>query len=183
MIINNLIYRISHTLFYLRFIRDNYGQDEHFWTHMLDNPKKTAWQGYSFEQLVKNHIEQVKRALGIASVLTQQSSWFVTKRTLDAYSDDNEEITRNEINGAQIDLLIDRRDRSINVCEVKFCGGEFIIDKDYSLKLRNKITAFKVATNTPKALIPTMITTFGVKRNQYSGNVKQEVVLDDLFAV
>ena len=56
-----------YTLFYLRFIRDNYGQDEHFWTHMLDNPKKTAWQGYSFEQLVKDHIEQVKRALGIAS--------------------------------------------------------------------------------------------------------------------
>ena len=68
-----------------------------------------------------------------------------------------------------------------NVCEAKFSGGEFVIDKDYSLKLRNKIMAFKAATNTPKALVLTMITTFGVKRNQYSGNVKQEVVLDDLF--
>ena len=169
-----------YTLFYLRFIKDNYGQDEHFWTHMLDNPKKTAWLGYSFEQLVKDHVEQVKRALGIASVLTQQSSWFVTKRTLDACSD-NGETGSNEINGAQIDLLIDRRDRAINVCEAKFSGGEFVIDKDYSLKLRNKITAFKAATKTPKALVLTMITTFGVKRNQYSGNVKQEVVLDDLF--
>ena len=169
-----------YTLFYLRFIKDNYGQDEHFWTHMLDNPKKNAWQGYSFEQLVKDHIEQVKRALGIASVLTQQSSWFVTKRTLET-SLENEETISNEINGAQIDLLIDRRDRAINVCEAKFSGGEFVIDKDYSLKLRNKIMAFKAATKTPKALVMTMITTFGVKSNQYSGNVKQEVVLDDLF--
>ena len=56
-----------------------------------------------------------------------------------------------------------------------------IIDKDYSLKLRNKLMAFKAATKTPKALVLTMISTFGVKRNQYSGNVKQEVVLDDLF--
>ena len=66
-----------YTFFYLRFIKDNYGQDEHFWTHMLDNPKKDVWQGYSFEQLVKDHIEQVKRALGFGSVLTQQSSWFI----------------------------------------------------------------------------------------------------------
>ena len=102
---------------------------------------------YSFEQLVKDHVEQVKRALGIASVLTQQSSWFVTKRTLDACSD-NEETGSNDINGAQIDLLIDRRDRAINVCEAKFSGGEFVIDKDYSLKLRNKLMAFKAATKT-----------------------------------
>lgn len=170
-----------YTLFFLRFIKDNYGQDEHFWTHMIDNPKKIAWQGYSFEQLVMDHIEQVKRALGIASVLTQQSSWFVTKRTLDAYLD-GEGTDTDEINGAQIDLLIDRRDRAINVCEAKFSGGEFVINKDYSLKLRNKIMAFKAATNTTKALVPTMITTFGVKRNQYSGSVKQEVILDDLFA-
>ena len=170
-----------YTLFYLRFIKDNYGQDEHFWTHMLDNPKKTVWQGYSFEQLVKDHIEQVKRALGIGSVLTQQSSWFVSKQTLEKERSNDFGSDQEEINGAQIDLLIDRRDRAINVCEIKFSNGEFIINKDYSLRLRNKIMAFKAATNTPKALVPTMITTFGVKRNQYSGNVQQEVVLDDLF--
>ena len=63
----------------------------------------------------------------------------------------------------------------------KFSDGEFVIDKDYSLRLRNKIAAFKAATKTKKSLVPTMITTFGVKRNQYSGKVQQEVVLDDLF--
>jgi hypothetical protein len=160
-----------YTLFYLQFIRENYGQDEHFWTHMLDNPKKNNWLGYSFEQLVKDHIEQVKRALGIGSVLTRQSTWFAEKRDFD---DDN-------ATGAQIDLLIDRRDKAINVCEAKFYSGEFTIDKDYSLNLRNKITAFKSVTKTRKAIVPTMITTFGVKHNSYSGSIQQEVTLDDLF--
>jgi hypothetical protein len=148
---------------------------------MLDNPKKDVWQGYSFEQLVKDHIEQVKRALGFGSVLTRQSSWFITKRMLEELQSNDEGSNQDEINGAQIDLLIDRRDHAINVCEVKFSDGEFVIDKDYSLRLRNKIAAFKAATKTKKSLVPTMITTFGVKRNQYSGKVQQEVVLDDLF--
>ena len=160
-----------YTLFYLQFIKENYGQDEHFWTHTIDNPKKNNWLGYSFEQLIKDHIDQVKKALGIGSVLTKQSTWFIDKRDLPA----------DDISGAQIDLIIDRRDKAINICEAKFYSGEFAIDKDYSLNLRNKIAAFKSVTNTRKALVPTMITTFGVKHNMYSGNIQQEVVLDDLF--
>lgn len=160
-----------YTLFYFRFIKDNYGQDEHFWTHMLDNPKKNTWLGYSFEQLIKDHIEQVKKALGIASVLTQQSCWFIEQRDLD----------NDTLSGAQIDLVIDRRDKAINLCEAKFYSGEFTIDKAYSLTLRNKAAAFKAATKTRKSLVPTMITTFGIKRNMYSGNIQQEVTLDDLF--
>ena len=160
-----------YTLFYFRFVEENHGRDEHFWTHMLDNPHKIAWMGYSFEQLIKEHIEQLKRALGIGSVLTQQSSWFVEKRNLDD----------NDLDGAQIDLLIDRRDKAINICEAKFYSSEFTIDKAYSLKLRNKIDAFKTATKTRKAIVPTIITTFGLKHNMYSGIIKQEVELDDLF--
>ena len=123
----------------------------------------------------------MKRALGFGSVLTQQSSWFITKQAIEELRSNDDDYNQDEINGAQIDLLIDRRDHAINVCEVKFSDGEFVIDKDYSLRLRNKIAAFKAATKTKKSLVPTMITTFGVKRNQYSGKVQQEVVLDDLF--
>ena len=112
--------------------------------------------------------------MGIGSVLSEQSSWFVEKRNL---GDDGD-----GLNGAQIDLLIDRRDRAINLCEMKFYSSEFAIDKNYSLNLRNKIAAFKSATKTRKAIVPTMITTFGVKPNLYSGIVQQEVTLDDLFA-
>lgn len=162
-----------YTLFYYKFIEDNYGRDEHFWTHMLDNPKKNSWLGYSFEQLIKDHIDQLKRALGIGSVLTQQSSWFIEQRDLND----------KDLDGAQIDLLIDRRDKAINICEAKFYSGEFAIDKAYSLKLRNKIAAFKSATKTRKAVVPTIVTTFGLKHNMYSGNIKQEVELDDLFSM
>ena len=160
-----------YTLFYLKFIRDNYGQDEHFWTHLLDNPMKSAWMGYSFEQLVKGHIEQVKQALGIGSVLSQQSSWFVS----------GHDLNEDGMHGAQIDLLIDRRDKAINLCEIKFVSTDFVISKEYAQNLRNKISAFKSATGTRKALVPTMITTYGVKQNIYSGLVQQQVTLDDLF--
>ena len=162
-----------YTLFYFRFIRDNYAGDEHFWTHSHDNPRKLNWAGYSFEQLIKSHINQVKCALGIASVLTEQSGWHIDKRDLND----------PDLSGAQIDLLIDRRDRAINICEAKFYGSEFVIQKEYSMNLRNKIEAFRSATGTKKTLVPTMITTFGVKPNMYSGLIQQQVVLDDLFAM
>lgn len=161
-----------YSLFYFRFIKDNYGQDEHFWSHLLDNPARQAWKGYGFEQIVKDHIEVLKNALGIGNVLTTQSSWHVEKRELD---DDS-------LHGAQIDLLIDRRDRAINICEIKFADAEYVIDKDYSMNLKNKIAAFRSTTASRKSLVPTMITTYGVKKNMYSNIVQQEVVLDDLFA-
>ena len=159
-----------YTLFYFNFVRDHYAQDEHFWTHALENPQRVSWLGYSFEQLVRSHIEQVKKALGIGSVLTQQSSWFSAGNDIDGNR------------GAQIDLLIDRRDKAINLCEIKFYAGEFAIDKDYSLKLRNKISSFKSFSDTHKSLIPTMITTYGIKTNKYSGIIQQNVVLDDLYS-
>ena len=161
-----------YTLFYFRFIRDNYAIDEHFWTHMLDNPRKLNWLGYSFEQLIKSHINQVKRALGIGSVLTEQSGWHIDKRDL----------ADSSLTGAQIDLIIDRRDKAINICEAKFYSSEFVIQREYSMNLRNKVEAFRLATGTKKTLVPTMITTFGVKQNSYSGLIQQQVTLNDLFS-
>ena len=83
--------------------------------------------------------------------------------------------------GTQIDLLIERRDRVINVCEMKFSLNEFTIDKDYDAILRNKMETFREESKTKKALQLTMITTYGVKRNLYSNRVQSEVLLDDLF--
>ena len=83
---------------------------------------------------------------------------------------------------AQIDLLIDRRDQVINVCECKFSLDKFAIDKDYSEKLRSKISTFKTATKTKKAVFLTMITTYGVEKNKYANLlVQNEVTMDDLF--
>ena len=158
-----------YSLFYFRFIKDNYGKDESFWSHSYDNPSRRAWCGLTFEQLCKDHIRQIKKALGISGVVTEESSWY-----LRGSSDGMR-------NGSQIDLLIDRRDMAINVCELKFSMNEFEIDKEYDLNLRNKIETFRQSTDCRKSLILTMITTFGIKQNKYSGIVNNQIVLDDLF--
>ena len=83
--------------------------------------------------------------------------------------------------GAQIDLVIDRRDGVINLCEMKFSLGEFIIDKKYDAELRNKMVAFKSETQTKKSVFLTMITTYGLQSNSYSGNVQNDLKMDVLF--
>ncbi|MBO5000424.1 MAG: ATP-binding protein, partial [Bacteroidaceae bacterium] len=165
---NELIYQLAdqYTLFYFRFLKDQYGKDEHFWTHTLDNPQRRTWAGYAFEQICKIHISQIMKSIGISAVLNEHSSW----RSHESES------------GAQIDLLIARRDRVINVCEIKFSLSPYIIDKDYDMRLRNKLEVFRQETGTRDALNLTFITTYGVKQNMYSGLVQSEVTMDDLFA-
>ena len=160
-----------YTLFYFRFIKDRYGKDEHFWSRTTDNPARRVWAGLSFEQLCMDHITQIKKKLGVEGVLSEEYAWSAR---------DNKE-SSPEDNGAQIDLLIDRRDRVINVCEIKFSINEFEIDKTYDRILRNKIETYRKSSGTKKTLQLTMITTFGVKSNMYSSIATGQVVLDDLF--
>ena len=169
------IYQLSdfYSMFYFTYIKKNYGKDTHFWTNALDNPSRLAWAGYTFEQLCKYHLDQIKHKLGISGVLTETSSWFSN-----AYSKNDSETPHR---GAQIDLLIDRRDRVVNLCEMKFSLNEYTIDASYDESLRNKIDSFKRETGTRKSLQLTMITTYGVKKNKYSNRIQSEVVLDDLF--
>ena len=166
------VYQLAdyYTAFFFRFIKDNFGKDEHFWSHTTDNPARRAWAGLTFEQLCKDHIAQIKRKLGIAGVLSEESTWYYRESDSDGRQ-----------GGTQIDMLIDRRDRVINLCEIKFSINEFAIDKKYDQTLRNKIDTFRMRTDCKKTIQLTMITTFGVKRNTYSGLVGSEVVLDDLF--
>ena len=158
-----------YTCFYFHFIKDNYGKDEHYWSNAIDNPARRAWSGITFEQVCKDHIEQIKTKLGISGVLSEQSTWN-TKGDPDL-----------GIPGAQIDLLIDRRDRVINVCEIKYSINEYIIDKEYDLTLRNKIDSFRRVTGSKKTIQLIMITTYGLKKGKYSGIVQKEILLDDLF--
>lgn len=133
---------------------------------MTDNPSRTAWADLTFEQVCNDHVAQIKHKLEIAGVLSEVSSW-----KKDGSSDD----------GAQIDLIIDRRDRVINLCEIKFTTKEFEISKNYDLNLKNKVELFKESTGTKCTLQLTMITTYGIKRNKYSNYVSKEICLDDLF--
>lgn len=154
-----------YSLFYFKYIKANEYNDESFWTNSIDTPLHNAWAGYAFEMLCLNHIKQIKTALGIAGVQSNVSSW------------------RSSLSekGSQIDLLIDRKDQTINICEIKFSTEKFLINKSYEENLRNKITAFKQETKTKKATHLTMITTYGVQQNKYSGSVQKEIILNDLF--
>ena len=149
------------TLFHLRYVKGYRGQDEHHWQNMIDSPSRRTWSGYSFEQLCLHHIRQIKQKLGIIGVQSDVCAW------------------KGE--GGQIDLLIDRRDQTINLCEMKFSQGEFEITKQYDEHLRNRTVSFRSAVKTRKALYQTFVTTYGVKKNMYSGNIQSEVKLDDLF--
>lgn len=170
----DVLYQLSdfYTAFYFNFIRDNYGIDEQYWSNSIDNPSKNVWLGLTFEQLCKDHLKQIKRALGISGVLSSESIWYAK-----GGKDENGTIQQ----GAQIDLLIDRRDKVINICEMKYSSDEFEIDKTYDKDLRNKIKRFRDLNNCRKSLQITMITTYGVKKNKYSNIIGNQVLLDDLF--
>ena len=165
----NTLYRLSdfYTLFYNRFVREHYGKDPDYWTHTLTSPTHNTWAGLAFENLCLQHVPQIKLQLGIAGVLSEASSWFVKGK-------DGER-------GAQIDLVIDRSDNVINLCEMKFAKDEYEISKEDEEDLRHKASAFQKQTKTRKALHLTMVSTYGLKRNQYSDAVQSQVLLDDLF--
>ena len=166
--IRNGLYQLidNYSLFHQIFIEENKGQNEHFWSDQHETPRLIAWRGYAFEQLCFKHINQIKQTLGIAGISTDIFSWK----------------SKNSAPVAQIDLVLSRADRIINLCELKFAKYEFEIKKDYSVKLRNKIFAFGNETGASATTHLTFVTTYGVKRNAYSNMVQSEIVLDDLFA-
>jgi hypothetical protein len=144
---------------------DNRNNDEHFWTNFIENARHRAWSGYGFELVCLVHLSQIKKKLGISGVLTRTAAWR----------------SRDKENPAQIDLIIERNDKVINLCEMKYASEEFVIDKKYDENLRNKRGAFRCETRTRKAIHATLITTYGVKRNEYWGNIQSEVTMNDLF--
>lgn len=157
----------NYTLFYFKFIRKNENNDEHFWSASIDSAMHRTWSGLAFERLCMAHIPQIKASLGIAGVLSNVYSWY-------------KEAGENS-NGAQIDMLIDRNDQVINICEMKYSLAEFTIDAEYHKKLRNKKAVFIEETHTRKAIHFTMITTYGIRRNTHSEIIQNEILLDDLF--
>jgi len=162
---NGALYNLTDSFiaFHLTFIRNT--DSENYWSSFIDNAAHRAWSGYAFEQVCFSHIYEIKKAIGISGIHTNISSW----------------ISRGNEKGAQIDLVIDRSDRVINLCEIKFISGQFEIDKAYDLALRNKIEVFRKETKTRKALHLLMITPYGVKPGKYSSIVQAEVLIDDML--
>ena len=160
------------SLFQLQFVNKSNGLDNHFWSNMQDNPLRKTWQGYAFEQVCLHHIPQIKQKLGISGVLSEVCSWSCKPFT-------NKDGT--EYKGTQIDLVIDRRDETVNLCEVKFSTDTYTITQDYAERLNSRKETFREVTGTRKSLHTTMITTYGLKSNKYIGEVQREVTMNDLF--
>ena len=125
----------------------------------------TSWSGYAFEQVCLLHIPQIKKALGINGIQSDISSWHY----------------RDEHQGGQIDMVIDRRDQTINLCEMKYSAGPYEITKAYDEKLIQRRELFRQQTKTRKSLHLTMITTHGLLPNKYSNDIQSEVTMEELF--
>ena len=153
-----------YSLFYFNFLNNN--KQEDYWSVNIDNPKHRAWSGYSFELLCLMHSNQIKKALGISGVQTNLSSWK----------------SKNPDMQVQIDLLFDRRDQVVTICEMKYSLNKFTIDKKYAENLRNKIGVLKFETKTKSAVHLAMITTYGVQENEYYFDlVQNNITMDSLF--
>ncbi|MFN0035525.1 MAG: AAA family ATPase [Saprospiraceae bacterium] len=158
------LYRLTdyYSLFYLKFIRNNPADIKGMWNSLSQTQSFKVWSGYAFESICLQHIEKIKAALGISGVLTRQSSFL-------AKGDEENE-------GAQIDLLIDRQDNCISLCEVKFYNDVMILSKAEADSLRAKRSAFQRSTKTKKHIFITLITTYGLTPNLHSIGLADQVL-------
>ena len=155
------------TLFYFQFMKGKSSYSNGFWTGIQGTPKYNAWAGFGFELLALHHIVQVKKLLGISGVMTEEFAW----RKLS-----------EEGKGAQVDLVMLRKDKTVNLCEMKFYEGAYNIDRKENENLRNRIASFRQDLNKPSYSIRlTMVTSFGLAKGKYNDIVADQVILEDLF--
>ena len=150
------------SLFYLKWVNGIKRVGEYYWVQKKSSQSYHTWSGYAFENLCFQHYPQIVKAMGLSVVADAKSGW------------------RGK--GAQIDLIIDRADKCINLCEIKFYDEQVVIDQNYAQTLQGKRVAFKNQTGTKKTLFTTLITTYGVKEEKfYFGAVDNQLSLDALF--
>jgi hypothetical protein len=166
---NGALFQLSDPFICFRhtWLKDKGHDDNGSWSALYGSGAHNAWSGYAFEQVCLSHIAQIKKALGISGVYTNTGSW----RSNGAGK-----------NGAQIDLLLDRNDNVINICELKYSNKEFVIDKQYAAALRRKMSVFESETKTKKAIHLTMVTTYGISPGLHDSVFQSEITMDDLFA-
>lgn len=153
-------------IFYLHFINNKNKVSENFWEQNTTSSSISSWRGFAFENVCFNHVEQIKFALGIPAVITENSAW--SKKETDT-------------EGTQIDLLLTRKDNVINMCEIKYYSGKFKVTKDYYTKILNRISLLTEQISPKMVVHSTLITTFGLIQNEYSDAFMNVITLDDLF--
>ncbi len=155
-------------LFYLRFVEGNESLDEHFFLDNESSGKLQSWKGFAFETLCYNHLNQIKSALGVSGVATSRFS-FVQK------GDGNQP-------GAQVDLVLERKDNIVSLCELKFYSDEYRANASDDLDVRNKKSVLSRLIKKRQSIQTVLITTFGLKPGQYQWTYQKIVTLDDLFS-
>lgn len=154
------------TLFYLKQVKGNTIEDGDYWSTHIDSSSHRSWSGYAFEQVCLHHIKQIKSSIGISGVATQVSSWLGME---------------NGKKAGQIDLVIDRHDETINLCEMKYSVKKFDITPSYLERMIERKERFREITKTRKALHLTMVTINGVVHNAQWGEIQNEVTAEQLF--
>lgn len=145
--------------------------EQGYWQNMVNTPGVITWAGYAFENVCLKHTYQIRRALRMEKIACKAGRWhYLPKKGLHEQ-------------GAQIDLLFDREDGIITICEIKYSNKSFVIDKEYGKQLIRKIEVFEQKIKNSKQIFLAMITTMGTKPNLWSKElVQNEVTLTDLFA-
>ncbi len=166
----NAVYQLMDcfTVFYLKFFEQG-TSDEHFWTAQINTPLINTWMGLAFERVCLLHVEQIKKKLGINGMLTEVNSWYCK-------ADPDKGVF-----GSQIDLIIVRKDQVINLCEMKFSDSEYTITDKVDKNIHNKMHDLQIQTGTKYAIHPTLVTTYGIVENSYSGIIQSVVTMNDLF--
>lgn len=164
------LYRLTDMfcLFYFAYIIPDRGNKTPNFELLSQSQSYKSWAGYTFENVCMSHVLQIKKALGISGVNTSTSSFFAKPK--------------DGLDGTQIDLLIERSDSTIHLCEIKFLTDELIMDKTMAENLRNKRSIFNYHTKNKKHIFNTFITTYGHKPNSYSIQyIDQSITMDVLF--
>ena len=154
-------------LFYQKFVNGHSCLDEDFWMQNISSSAISSWRGFAFEEICFLHIKQIKTALGISGISSNQSAW-------SAKGEENKD-------GIQIDMLIERKDNIVNMCEMKFYNEEFSVSKAYHVTLMHRQNILEEHLSRKQIIHSTLITTYGLTYNEYSGDFQQVITLDDLF--
>lgn len=171
-IVKDAIYQLVdfYTLFYFKIILENKRHDPNFWSKIIGSSLYNNWCGLAFERVCFAHISQIKEALSIGGVVSNEYSWFVRKT--------------NDRPGVQIDLLLDRGDQTINLCEIKYVSSsEYTLNEEEETKILSRRDRFIEETDTTKAVHLTLVTTRGLTRNSHSDIFQNVVVAESLFHI
>ena len=162
------LYRLmdEYTLFYFKFLKE--GKTKNSWSQVTQSQAYKVWSGYAFENLCFKHTFQIKMALGISGIVTNEYSYAVKPK--------------GNKQGIQIDMIIDRADNCVNIVEAKFYNTEYEVSEAYARQLLHKVTIFQEQTSLKKNVFVTLLTVFGAKKNEhYLTAVTNQLLIDDLF--